>query len=233
MNKQEFMELFSSELETLGVEDRADIIAEYENHFAFRLADGYTEEEIAARLGDPKLLALQFDSEPPERSAPRRIAACFIAALSDVLALVLGAVLTAWIVVMGAISVASVTLGFCLALNVNVFDLFTEVPYVNCLLFGLSFIFFGIFGASCSVFCTMYALQWVRVYRRARARIFSGSSLPEKSAHPALGRPLTMTLSLTAMISLAAFGVLFIVSFVILALHEGNIAFWQNLGWFN
>ena len=42
------MELFSSELEALGVEDRADIIAEYENHFAFRLADGYTEEEIAA-----------------------------------------------------------------------------------------------------------------------------------------------------------------------------------------
>lgn len=35
---------------------------EYEQHFVFKLADGYSEEEIAAKLGDPTALAAQFDA---------------------------------------------------------------------------------------------------------------------------------------------------------------------------
>ena len=35
---------------------------EYEQHFAFKLADGYSEEEIAAKLGSPEELAAQFES---------------------------------------------------------------------------------------------------------------------------------------------------------------------------
>ena len=38
----------------------ADVVEEYQQHFAFKLADGYSEEEIAARLGDPVALAAQL-----------------------------------------------------------------------------------------------------------------------------------------------------------------------------
>lgn len=60
MIRNKFMTRLSAELRRNHVADAADIEEEYEQHFAFKLADGYTEEEIAARLGDPVALAAQF-----------------------------------------------------------------------------------------------------------------------------------------------------------------------------
>lgn len=58
MKKNEFMTKLADELKKRGVEDADDVAAEYEQHFAFKLADGYSEEEIAAKLGDPAALAV-------------------------------------------------------------------------------------------------------------------------------------------------------------------------------
>ncbi len=60
MTKNEFMTQLASELRKRNIADVADVVDEYEQHFAFKLADGYTEEEIAARLGDPVAVAAQF-----------------------------------------------------------------------------------------------------------------------------------------------------------------------------
>ena len=63
MTKNEFVEKLAKELAKRGVADAADIEEEYRQHFAFKLADGYSEEEIAAKLGDPAKLAAQFGAE--------------------------------------------------------------------------------------------------------------------------------------------------------------------------
>lgn len=60
MTKNEFMTKLTLELKKLKIADFADIIEKYEQHFSFKLADGYSEEEIAAKLGDPITLAAQF-----------------------------------------------------------------------------------------------------------------------------------------------------------------------------
>lgn len=67
MNKREFLAQLERELKRNHVPDAGEILNEYAQHFAFKLADGYSEEEIAARLGDPAALAAQFDgpSAPP------------------------------------------------------------------------------------------------------------------------------------------------------------------------
>lgn len=62
MTKHEFMARLASELHKRNVADAADVTQEYEQHFAFKLADGYSEEEIAAKLGSPEELAAQFES---------------------------------------------------------------------------------------------------------------------------------------------------------------------------
>ena len=46
MTKHEFMARLASELRKRNVADAADVPQEYEQHFAFKLADGYSEEEI-------------------------------------------------------------------------------------------------------------------------------------------------------------------------------------------
>lgn len=68
MKKHEFMARLENELRRRNVADSADVIEEYEQHFAFKLADGYSEEEIAARLGMPEEMAAQF----AETDAPKQ-----------------------------------------------------------------------------------------------------------------------------------------------------------------
>lgn len=57
MTRNEFVTQLTAELHKRNV--AADVVEEYQQHFAFKLADGYSEE-IAARLGDPVALAAQF-----------------------------------------------------------------------------------------------------------------------------------------------------------------------------
>lgn len=48
-----------SEWKHHSVSDVAGIIGGYERRFAFKLADGFSEKETAAKLGDPSVLAAQ------------------------------------------------------------------------------------------------------------------------------------------------------------------------------
>ena len=61
MTRTEFLSKLADELRKNRIADADDILSEYEQHFAFKMADGITEEEIAARHGDPAELALQFE----------------------------------------------------------------------------------------------------------------------------------------------------------------------------
>jgi uncharacterized membrane protein len=60
MNKQAYLNELKAHLKASAVSDIDEIIAEYDEHFTRKIADGYTEEEIAAKLGRPKEIALQF-----------------------------------------------------------------------------------------------------------------------------------------------------------------------------
>lgn len=107
MKKNDFMQRLSDELQKRNVADAADILQEYEAHFAMKMADGYIEEEIAARLGDPTALAAQFDDaeETPEKkggSKPLVVAGlCF----ADVFAGLFFILLAAWGLVLAAAAV--------------------------------------------------------------------------------------------------------------------------------
>lgn len=59
MTRNEFVTQRTAELHKRNVA-AADVVEEYQQRFSFKLADGYSEEEIAARLGDPVALAAQF-----------------------------------------------------------------------------------------------------------------------------------------------------------------------------
>ncbi len=60
MNKRDFINKLSSYLAGVPVEERQDVINDFEDHFKEGVAEGRTEEEIAESLGDPKSLANQF-----------------------------------------------------------------------------------------------------------------------------------------------------------------------------
>lgn len=69
MTKHEFLNRFSNELNRRGVADAEDIVEEYAQHFAFKQADGYSEEEIAAKLGVRRSWPHSLNSLPPSKAS--------------------------------------------------------------------------------------------------------------------------------------------------------------------
>jgi len=63
MTRQAFLTRLREGLRGLPPSIIAEVTADYENHFAEGLADGRTEEEVAAALGDPVRLARELRAE--------------------------------------------------------------------------------------------------------------------------------------------------------------------------
>lgn len=59
MNKKEFLGRLSELIKDIPEEEKKDILFDYEEHFRSGLEKGRKEEEIAASLGDPKVIAKQ------------------------------------------------------------------------------------------------------------------------------------------------------------------------------
>ena len=84
MRKFEFMSKLENALAPLKAEERRDILADFEEHFANGLASGKTEEEVARELGDPLALAGQYTeglSQPEQPVTGGRVAQGVLAAL--------------------------------------------------------------------------------------------------------------------------------------------------------
>ena len=131
MKKTEFLERLSQELEKRNVADPADIVEEYEQHFAMKMDDGYAEEEIAARLCSPASLAAQFsEGETAEgrRGGSKTLTAIGLG-IADVFAGLLFLLLAGFGLVLAAAAVACGTLTVCLLGNLSVGGLIPTMPY--------------------------------------------------------------------------------------------------------
>ena len=131
MTKNEFLSRLEAELEARRVPEPEDILGEYRRHFEYKLADGYSEEEIAARLGAPEELAAQFE---PEREAPRpsRASSAARSALTwtglvfaDMFVLSFFMLFASWVAVVACAALASGLVSLCLLIP------FDMQPYVN------------------------------------------------------------------------------------------------------
>ena len=60
MTKNQYLDELKKELKSNNVPDMNDIIAEYEEHFKFKIEEGKTEEEIARKLSSPKEIAKEY-----------------------------------------------------------------------------------------------------------------------------------------------------------------------------
>ena len=60
MTKYEFLRIIEEGLEDFPTSERNDILYDYEEHFTYGRADGKTDEEIIAELGDPYEIVNQY-----------------------------------------------------------------------------------------------------------------------------------------------------------------------------
>lgn len=129
MTKNEFMEKLAKELKARGVADAADIEEEYEQHFAFKLADGYSEEEIAAKLGDPAKLAAQFGAESAPTGKGGKKAAVVTGFVFLDIVTVLGFIaLAAFALVLAAAAIGFAAVGVSLVTKASLYGVIPAMP---------------------------------------------------------------------------------------------------------
>lgn len=237
MNKNEFITRFAEELRKRKISDSDDIIDEYEQHFDFKLADGYSEEEIAAKLGNPSALAAQF-SETDGCKRKKCVKPLVITGLFFV-DLFIGAffiLLVAWGVVMFAASLSFTVLSIGLVGDFNVYGLIPSMPYGCGLIFALSSIALTVLFAVGCIYYSAFLCQLVRSFIRFQhntlAAVSGNVTLPSLSINPRFSAKNKRYLRFVALIATLLFAACFVLSYIVCALSASSLEFWHVWGWF-
>ena len=235
MTKLEFLDQFSAELQKRNIADADDILEEYEQHFAFKLADGFSEEEIAAKLGSPKDLAAQFGAEeaPQKGSLVLARVGLAFADLAETLVfcalLGFGLVLTAGVLAFGAA-------GLCLCLQWDLSGILPPMPFAPALILGLALLSLAVLTFTGCLWYGGYLRQSLLAYGRFRRNVLAKaqgrSPLPPVPSRPQISAKKARCLRNIARVSLTVFALLFVVGFVVAAVQAGSFQFWHVWHWF-
>lgn len=245
MTQKEFIDALESHLKYEHVSDIEDIIAEYNQHFAFKLSDGYTEEEICTRLGDPSLIAEQYcDSDDisavssaKNRSGKSRLTALGLF-IADFFVGIFYILLFAWEVVMSAAAVAfaAVAIGLFINLRSSVFALIPSMPYLCAFIFALMLLALSILTVMGSIYFFAFIKQlmrsWARFHKNTLSSLSGGKTLPSVSPYPTFAPKTKRIIRRISLISAVTFSLCFIIGFVVSAISAGDIGFWHTWNWF-
>lgn len=236
MTKNEYLSKLTYELKKNKISDAADIVNEYEQHFSFKLADGYSEEEISAKLGDPTLLAAQF-KQGAESSICRKSTLAIIGLFFvDLFAGVVFLLLAAWEIVMAAFSLVLAAATVCLLGGLNIYALIPPMPYWCGAVFGLAFAALSILTIVGCIYYAAFLRQLLRSFGRFHHNTVAAASgkpvLPSLTISPKLSAKANRRLRTIALISISAFAICFILAFIVSALSAGTLGFWHSWGWF-
>lgn len=237
MSRNEFISRLTKKLRENKISDAEEIISQYEEHFTYKLADGYSEEEIAAKLGNPEALAIQYVTRD-EDNRPGVFKAIVVAGLvlSDIFAGLFFILLYAWAAVMAAFSIASATTGICMIAGYNPYLLIPEMPYWCAAIFSAAFIALSVLTAVGCIYFALYVRWLLRVYGRyCHNQLASASGkaiLPPLVSYPKLSARLNRKLRMTARISLTVFAVCFVSGYIVCSFSAGALEFWHEWNWF-
>ena len=236
MTKQEFMSKLSDELNRRGVADADDILEEYEQHFTFKLSDGCTEEEIAARLGDPARLAAQFvESGEAKKSGGAGLVVAGVC-LADLFGGMVYMLMAAFALVLGAAAIAFAAVGLCLIAGLDMGGLIPGMPGAGALIVGLALMALSGLTACGCVWYVAFLKQMARAAARMQANALAAAhgraALPNLPCAPHFSVRTSRRLRRTARVCLMLFAVLFVMGYIVLAVSAGSVQFWHAWGWF-
>ena len=238
MKKTEFLNKLNEELKKRNVADAADILEEYEQHFDLKLADGFFEEEIAARLGDPAMLAAQFDEaeRAPQKKSGSKPLTVIGLGLADVFAGLFFLLLAGFGIVLAAAALSFGVVAVCLLGGVNIHGLLPAMPYWCGAILALSFAALTVLFVVGCVYYGAFLRQLIRSFGRFQHNALANASglavLPPLPISPQFSARTKRRLRIAALIALALFAACFVLSYVVCALSAGSLQFWHVWGWF-
>jgi len=243
MNRHEYLASLEKALKSAGVRDASDILEEYAEHFDMKTADGYGEDEIAARLGPPEEIAAQFKEIAPDegRGLGTKIMLAiglFFADLS--LAVPFFSMLYAWVLTLGALAVSLTLPGLVMITGIDRLDMVSAyvntlyMPYVCALLLGIALLALGVLAFIGTLYCAIYITHLLRAYVRWHKTVWAGAGRksPPKPLHPVIAPKKRRRMRSIALISLLVFVVFLITAVGSMILISGSFEPWHVWRWF-
>jgi uncharacterized membrane protein len=239
MKKQQYLDELKKSLEKAKVADVDDIIFEYAQHFDFKLADGFTDEEIAAKLGNVNDVAAQF-AESGVKTNTKVIGGKPLVytglGVSNIGTGMFFTLFAAWTVVLGAVALAFLFTAGLLLTGTNIANLVPPMPYINKFLFSFPIMALSVLSALGTIYCFLYMKQLCRAYARWHRNIVAAAKqkpiLPSLAKHPQLAPKTKRKLRNIFAITFAVFGIMFIIAYAVAAIKAGNFEFWHVWEWF-
>lgn len=239
MNKQQYLDALQKAFKAANVAEIDDILDEYRQHFDNKLADGYAENEIAAKLDDPKNVASQFAEAQPDRA--NKTAGALVKFALGFVWIFAGSfflVLYCFVVVLAAVAVAFLTAGVALLLpSPPAFISVPPMPYICSLIFGIMCLALAVLSAIGAFYCHKYIVSMIRSYNR-----FNKNTIASVSGEGGVLPPLAVTADVSPVFrrrarkltiaAAAVFAVCFIAGFTLSAILAGSFEFWHTWGWF-
>jgi len=238
MRQNEFMDLLDRELQALKIADIDEIIAEYSDHFTCKLADGYAEEEIALKLGDPQELAKQFaqDSPRPKKSPANKVVVAIGLGFADICIGSIFSMLLAFTILLSGAAVVSAAIGICLGLGLSGFGLLPPMPMYCAWVFVPAMFALAVLAAIGSMYCFLYIKQLVRAFCRWQSNVMAAASgnpvYPSLPMHPRMKSKTSRRMRQTTLIALTVFALFFVAAYAVCAISAGALGFWHAWHWF-
>lgn len=232
MNKEKYLLELERALKGRKIQDVADILLEYEQHFDCKTAEGYSEEEIANRLEAPEAIASQFALEEQGGNKEGMRWPVYIGiAFAGTFAVMTLIILYGWLIVFGVFSLTVTALAACLIGNINVAGLIPAMPYTGALILGISFMGLGVLSAIGTTYCYLYINYWIKLYLCWHRSMLKGKVCSRDTTYlpkEAFGQRIKPI----AIIAAAIFGVFVIIGMVYMFAYTGFKPFWHELNWF-
>ncbi len=238
MKKAEFIAAMEKQLRQQNVGEIEDILQEYEDHFTFKGKDGYTEEEIAAKLGSPQAIAAQYavSAVPGKRSPGLKLVAGTGLFFVDIVSFSFLLALYAFSAVLAALAAGSLALAVSYAFGLNPYGILPPMPVHCALAAAVPLLGLTALSALCVYFWTTLVTQLTKAYLRYRKNFMaaitgSARQLPypvRMQMPPKVWRTLRKVL----LISLCVFVFGFVALYVLCAASAGALGWWHAWNWF-
>lgn len=238
MNKQKFLDVLTKNLEKNNVDEINDIIEEYNEHFLRKMADGFSEEEIASKLGKPEDIAMQYESNTNTSTSKQenKVLLTFGIGFADIFIVSFFTIVFAWDLALAILSIVFGFLGICFVVSPSFITGTTAIPYIpywSGAILGISLIALGVISSVLTINCYMLAVKLGTAWMKWQKNVLSGKNNIPYSVFPLFNNSLRYKLRKIIMLSLAIFGVLFVIGFISMVLSSGRIEFWHAWRWFN
>ena len=238
MTKNEFIAALEKHLRQQGVSEIEDILQEYEDHFAFKGRDGYTQEEIARKLGAPQAIASQYAAggAPAKQNLFLKLIVGTGLFFTDIVSFAFLIALYAFSAVLAAFAVANLALAVSYAFGLNPYGILPPMP-VHCalaaagMLLGLTAL-----SALCVYFWSALVNQLMKKYLRFRknfmAAVTGGARQLPYPVRLQTPPKVWRTLRRVLLISLCVFVFGFVVFYGVCAISAGSLGWWHAWNWF-